>query len=162
MEMWNAQSITPVFREFSLLGQRVWETAVTWLCCGSMSPQEFTLTDWWMTKIWTCSKSSWWRLCTNALRCSTHSVTQYFATSAETTRLHHVLMFVLVQGLEDKCVTRQPLIYWHFSQTGEESSYAPVTDWSVLSTVLTDALESYNDLNAAMDLVLFEDAMQHV
>lgn len=75
---------------------------------------------------------------------------------------HHVLMFVLVQGLEDKCVTRQPLIYWHFSQTGEESSYAPVTDWSVLSTVLTDALESYNDLNAAMDLVLFEDAMQHV
>uniref|UniRef100_A0A3P8V3P1 Dynein axonemal heavy chain 11 n=1 Tax=Cynoglossus semilaevis TaxID=244447 RepID=A0A3P8V3P1_CYNSE len=66
------------------------------------------------------------------------------------------------EGLEDKCVTRQPLIYWHFSQTGEESSYAPVTDWSVLSTVLTDALESYNDLNAAMDLVLFEDAMQHV
>uniref|UniRef100_A0A672ZPD5 Dynein, axonemal, heavy chain 11 n=1 Tax=Sphaeramia orbicularis TaxID=375764 RepID=A0A672ZPD5_9TELE len=66
------------------------------------------------------------------------------------------------EGLEDKKVTKQPLLYCHFAQQGEDASYSPVTDWSVLRTVLTDALESYNELNAAMNLVLFEDAMQHV
>ena len=67
-----------------------------------------------------------------------------------------------VQGLEDQTVTKEPLLYCHFSQMSEEASYACVADWSVLSTVLTDALENYNELNAAMNLVLFEDAMQHV
>lgn len=35
-------------------------------------------------------------------------------------------------------------------------------DWEVLRTFLTEALDNYNELNAAMHLVLFEDAMQHV
>lgn len=71
-------------------------------------------------------------------------------------------MLVLFQGLEDKKVTPQPLLYCHFAQKGNEASYAPVADWTALRSVLTDALESYNELNAAMDLVLFEDAMEHV
>ncbi|XP_067457869.1 dynein axonemal heavy chain 11 isoform X1 [Thunnus thynnus] len=66
------------------------------------------------------------------------------------------------EGVEDKKVTKQPLLYCHFAHMGEEASYTPVTDWSVLRTILTDALENYNELNAAMNLVLFEDAMQHV
>ncbi|KAG7460462.1 dynein heavy chain 11, axonemal [Solea senegalensis] len=66
------------------------------------------------------------------------------------------------EGMVYKEVTKQPLLYCHFSQTEEGASYAPVTDWAVLRTVLTDALESYNELNPAMNLVLFEDAMQHV
>ncbi|KAM8734967.1 dynein axonemal heavy chain 11 [Acanthopagrus schlegelii] len=65
------------------------------------------------------------------------------------------------EGLEDQKVTKQPLLYCHFAQIGDEA-YSPVTDWSVLRSILTDALESYNELNAAMNLVLFEDAMQHV
>uniref|UniRef100_A0A667Y5V4 Dynein axonemal heavy chain 11 n=1 Tax=Myripristis murdjan TaxID=586833 RepID=A0A667Y5V4_9TELE len=64
--------------------------------------------------------------------------------------------------LEEEQVTKEPLLYCHFIQGGEEGSYTPVTNWSVLRTILTDALESYNELNAAMNLVLFEDAMQHV
>ncbi|XP_041843992.1 dynein heavy chain 11, axonemal [Melanotaenia boesemani] len=67
-----------------------------------------------------------------------------------------------IEGLEDEKVKKQPLLYCHFAHMGEEPSYAPVTDWSTLSTVLTDALESYNELHPAMNLVLFEDAMQHV
>ncbi|TMS10512.1 Dynein heavy chain 11, axonemal [Larimichthys crocea] len=66
------------------------------------------------------------------------------------------------EGLEDKKVTKQPLLYCHFAQIGDEASYTPVTDWSTIRSILTDALESYNELNAAMNLVLFEDAMQHV
>uniref|UniRef100_A0A3Q3ETL8 Dynein axonemal heavy chain 11 n=1 Tax=Labrus bergylta TaxID=56723 RepID=A0A3Q3ETL8_9LABR len=63
---------------------------------------------------------------------------------------------------EDKEMTKQPLLYCHFSQTGNEPSYTPVKDWSSLNSILTDALKTYNELNAAMNLVLFEDAMQHV
>ncbi|KAM4581026.1 dynein axonemal heavy chain 11 [Odontesthes bonariensis] len=66
------------------------------------------------------------------------------------------------EGVEEKKVKKQPLLYCHFSHMGEEPSYAPVADWSTLKTVLTDALESYNELHPAMNLVLFEDAMQHV
>ncbi|XP_019220092.2 LOW QUALITY PROTEIN: dynein heavy chain 11, axonemal [Oreochromis niloticus] len=66
------------------------------------------------------------------------------------------------EGLEDIKVKKQPLLYCHFAQMGEKPSYAPVTDWSALSTILTDALESYNEIHPAMNLVLFEDAMQHV
>lgn len=59
-------------------------------------------------------------------------------------------------------MTKLPLLYCHFAKKGNEASYVPITDWASLKSVLTDALESYNELNAAMNLVLFEDAMQHV
>ena len=38
----------------------------------------------------------------------------------------------------------------------------PVHKWETLNKILSDALKSYNELNAAMDLVLFEDAMSHI
>ena len=38
----------------------------------------------------------------------------------------------------------------------------PVSDWQNLSKLLNEALKSYNELNACMDLVLFEDAMAHI
>lgn len=38
----------------------------------------------------------------------------------------------------------------------------PIKKWENLSKLLTEAMSSYNDLVAAMNLVLFEDAMMHV
>ena len=57
---------------------------------------------------------------------------------------------------------QQPLIYCHFAHGGQDPCYLPVKDWEVLKKVLMEALDNYNELNAAMHLVLFEDAMQHV
>ncbi len=37
-----------------------------------------------------------------------------------------------------------------------------VPNWDTLRKNLEEALDSYNELNAIMNLVLFEDAMQHV
>ena len=51
--------------------------------------------------------------------------------------------------------------YPNFRGIGEPK-YMPVQDWKGLNKILTDALASYNELNAAMDLVLFEDAMSHI
>nr|XP_036878224.1 dynein heavy chain 11, axonemal [Manis javanica] len=66
------------------------------------------------------------------------------------------------EGVDRRMLLQQPLIYCHFANGGEDPSYMPVKDWEVLKSVLTQALDDYNELNAAMHLVLFEDAMQHV
>lgn len=38
----------------------------------------------------------------------------------------------------------------------------PIKKWSSLNRLLNEAMSSYNDLVAAMNLVLFEDAMMHI
>ena len=59
-------------------------------------------------------------------------------------------------------VLAKPLIYCHFARGIGEPKYMPMGKWDMLNKILTDALSSYNELNAAMDLVLFEDAMSHI
>ncbi|KAF4019994.1 hypothetical protein G4228_011768 [Cervus hanglu yarkandensis] len=66
------------------------------------------------------------------------------------------------EGVDSHVLLQQPLIYCHFANGGQDPCYMPVKDWEVLKTFLTEALDDYNELNAAMHLVLFEDAMQHV
>lgn len=43
-----------------------------------------------------------------------------------------------------------------------DPKYMPVADWPALNKLLLEALDNYNELNAAMNLVLFEDAMEHI
>jgi dynein heavy chain, axonemal len=38
----------------------------------------------------------------------------------------------------------------------------PIESWDQLNKLLKEAMASYNDLIAAMNLVLFEDAMMHI
>ncbi|XP_055971730.1 dynein axonemal heavy chain 17 [Sorex fumeus] len=56
----------------------------------------------------------------------------------------------------------KPNIYCHFAQGVGDSKYFTVTDVAYLNKVLTDVLDSYNEVNAVMNLVLFEDAVAHV
>eukprot|EP00879_Flechtneria_rotunda_P027778 GHRR01029772.1.p1 GENE.GHRR01029772.1~~GHRR01029772.1.p1 ORF type:complete len:1069 (+),score=390.30 GHRR01029772.1:36-3209(+) len=56
----------------------------------------------------------------------------------------------------------KPLIFCHFSRGLADKTYDEVADYQQLYRVLTDALLEYNETNAVMDLVLFEDAMKHV
>ncbi|XP_014742318.1 PREDICTED: dynein heavy chain 9, axonemal [Sturnus vulgaris] len=53
-------------------------------------------------------------------------------------------------------------IYCHFAKGLGEPGYRPVPSWEELNQILVEALDSYNEVNAAMNLVLFEDAMGHV
>ncbi|XP_068084396.1 dynein beta chain, ciliary [Anabrus simplex] len=66
------------------------------------------------------------------------------------------------EELDEGLVLEKPNIYCHFAQGIGEPKYMPVKDWDSLSGLLQDALVSYNDLVAAMNLVLFEDAMMHI
>lgn len=40
--------------------------------------------------------------------------------------------------------------------------YAPVASYDTLKKVLEEKLAEYNDTNAVMDLVLFQQALEHV
>ncbi|XP_020566647.2 dynein heavy chain 11, axonemal-like [Oryzias latipes] len=66
------------------------------------------------------------------------------------------------EGIDDSIFLHQPLVYCHFSQGVGELRYHQISDWEKLQKTLTDALEHYNELHAVMDLVLFEEAIQHV
>ncbi|KAJ1634337.1 dynein heavy chain and region D6 of dynein motor-domain-containing protein [Pavlovales sp. CCMP2436] len=56
----------------------------------------------------------------------------------------------------------EPLIICHFAQGLGEKTYDRVQTFGDLSTTLTAALAEFNETNAAMNLVLFEDAIRHV
>ena len=56
----------------------------------------------------------------------------------------------------------EPLIYCHFAKGIGDPRYMSIGNWQTLNKILEEALDSYNEMNAVMNLVLFEDAMQHV
>ncbi|XP_075626516.1 dynein axonemal heavy chain 9 isoform X3 [Balearica regulorum gibbericeps] len=58
--------------------------------------------------------------------------------------------------------TKQMNVYCHFAKGIGEPSYRPVPTWEELNQILVEALDNYNEVNAAMSLVMFEDAMCHV
>ena len=70
--------------------------------------------------------------------------------------MHHI------QDLPEDIVFKQPLIYSHFASGIGDPKYLPVNSWEEVNKILVEALDNYNELNAAMNLVLFEDAMSHV
>ena len=64
--------------------------------------------------------------------------------------------------MDDASLKQDPLIYCHFASGIGEPKYLPVANWESLSKILEEALDSYNEINAIMNLVLFDDAMQHM
>lgn len=68
----------------------------------------------------------------------------------------------IAQDLDEKSLYKSPNIYCHFTQGVGDPKYIPVDEWTDLNKLLVEALENYNELNTAMNLVLFEDAMMHV
>ncbi|XP_018092353.2 dynein heavy chain 11, axonemal-like [Xenopus laevis] len=65
-------------------------------------------------------------------------------------------------GIDEDALLQKPLVYCHFAQGIGEPRYFPVSDWEKLTRILTDVLEHYNEIHAAMNLVLFEEAIQHI
>ena len=61
-----------------------------------------------------------------------------------------------------EALKEEPLLYCHFAHGIGEPRYLAVSSWESLNRILVEALDSYNEMNAVMNLVLFEDAMQHM
>ncbi|XP_054619934.1 dynein axonemal heavy chain 9-like isoform X3 [Dunckerocampus dactyliophorus] len=58
--------------------------------------------------------------------------------------------------------TRKMNLYCHFAHGLGEARYMAVESWSSLNKILLEVLDSYNEVNATLNLVLFEDAMAHI
>ncbi|DBA86689.1 TPA: Dynein alpha chain, flagellar outer arm [Trebouxia sp. C0004] len=69
-----------------------------------------------------------------------------------------------VSDIDDyyKKADAKPLIFCHFARGLGDKVYNEVTEFKDLYKTLMEALNEYNETNAVMDLVLFEDAMKHV
>ncbi|CAD7704939.1 unnamed protein product [Ostreobium quekettii] len=69
-----------------------------------------------------------------------------------------------VSDIDDyyKAKDPKPLIFCHFAGGLGEKVYNEVSDFKSIYKILMEALDEYNETNAVMDLVLFEDAMKHV
>jgi dynein heavy chain len=65
---------------------------------------------------------------------------------------------------KDEVVFAEPLIYTSFISMckGHEPSYKPVEDMNELKEVLENKLLEYNETVSTMDLVLFNQAMEHI
>lgn len=55
----------------------------------------------------------------------------------------------------------EPLIFANFVASLDEKNYDQFPNSEAMSKRLQEALREYNDTNAVMDLVLFDDAMKH-
>ncbi|KAJ7315905.1 hypothetical protein JRQ81_002067 [Phrynocephalus forsythii] len=66
------------------------------------------------------------------------------------------------EDLPDNVVFAKPNIFCHFAQGIGDPKYMPVSNIQSLNKLLVEALDSYNEVNAVMNLVLFEDAVSHV
>eukprot|EP00731_Ephydatia_muelleri_P012058 Em0006g952a len=66
------------------------------------------------------------------------------------------------EDMDQEVLKAEPLIYCHFASGIGEPKYLAVPSWESLKKILEEALDSYNEINAMMNLVLFEDAMQHI
>ncbi|OCT60754.1 dynein heavy chain 9, axonemal isoform X2 [Xenopus laevis] len=58
--------------------------------------------------------------------------------------------------------TKTMNMYCHFAIGVGEPKYLPIQSWESLNKILVETLDNYNEVNAAMSLVLFEDAMCHI
>ncbi|CAH8620633.1 unnamed protein product [Schistosoma intercalatum] len=66
------------------------------------------------------------------------------------------------EDIDESILFSKPNMYCHFTQGIGEPKYLPVTNMNDLNKLLNEALDNYNELNAVMNLVLFEDAISHI
>jgi len=60
------------------------------------------------------------------------------------------------EDLNETEVLQQPLMYCHFATGIGDPKYMPVAVYAELNKLLVDALDNHNEINMAMNLVLFE------
>ncbi|CAK9799022.1 Dynein beta chain, ciliary [Anthophora plagiata] len=103
------------------------------------------------------------------IRLYVHEATRVYSDKLISTEDKKVFQQLLSESLrknisemDENVVFAEPIIYCHFAEGIGEPKYMPIKDWQQLTKLLEEALVNYNELVAAMNLVLFDDAMYHV
>jgi dynein heavy chain len=68
----------------------------------------------------------------------------------------------MLQDIDEGAVFEEPNLYCHFSQGIGDPKYMAVSNYADINKILVEAMDNYNEINAAMNLVLFEDAVYHI
>lgn len=68
----------------------------------------------------------------------------------------------LIQDQPDDILKPNPHIFCHFATGIGEPKYMAIPSWDTARSLLEEGLDNYNEMNATMNLVLFEDAMSHM
>lgn len=65
---------------------------------------------------------------------------------------------------KEEAILEQPLIYTSFvsAAEGHDKTYLPIRDIAHLKHILENKLSEYNEQVSTMNLVLFEQAMEHI
>lgn len=72
-------------------------------------------------------------------------------------------MFFLPEDVDQTLEqSREMNLFCHFARGLGEARYMPVESWGSLNKTLLEVLDGYNEMNATLNLVLFEDAMAHM
>ncbi|XP_064623162.1 dynein beta chain, ciliary-like [Lineus longissimus] len=66
------------------------------------------------------------------------------------------------EDADEAIVFQRPLMFCHFAKGIGEPKYSHIEGMEDLNKILVEALDSYNEINAAMNLVLFVDAIEHI
>lgn len=66
--------------------------------------------------------------------------------------LYLALFVFLIQDVDPGYLFEKPNIYCHFSQGIGEAKYFPTENWAALNKLLLEGLDSYNEVNAVMNL----------
>ena len=64
--------------------------------------------------------------------------------------------------MEEAALFAEPLMLCHFANGIGDPKYAPIASMDSITKILNEALDSYNEINAAMNLVLFGDAISNI
>ncbi|KAI9353687.1 dynein heavy chain and region D6 of dynein motor-domain-containing protein [Obelidium mucronatum] len=64
--------------------------------------------------------------------------------------------------MDQGAVNAEPILFTHFAGGIGEPKYGQIKDWAHIKRLLDEAQTQYEESNAAMNLVLFEDAMSHI
>ena len=94
-----------------------------------------------------------------------YTITPPIYTITPNRRNHHFSYLPSIhrhQDINEEELFAQPLMYCHFANGIGDPKYMPVISIDSLTKILVEALDGYNELNAAMNLVLFIDAVAHV
>ncbi|KAJ3249578.1 hypothetical protein HDU78_000105 [Chytriomyces hyalinus] len=64
--------------------------------------------------------------------------------------------------MDQSVINAEPILFTHFASGIGEPKYGQIKDWPNIKRLLDEAQMQYEETNAAMNLVLFEDAMSHI
>ncbi|KAJ3292200.1 hypothetical protein HDU79_001606 [Rhizoclosmatium sp. JEL0117] len=85
-----------------------------------------------------------------------------FSDATQFQKFQQEIVKKIFDDMDQAAVNAEPIMFTHFAGGIGEPKYGQIRDWATIKRLLDEAQMQYEETNAAMNLVLFEDAMSHI